>query len=222
MNLRSRSSVAAKKTSGQIRTVLGDVGNRVESRIKRNSSKSAAVKKNRKSATNTSSVQLDTDKSDDSSNILANVKESITARRCSSRLNIKRQRDNQPEKEEPHMKRLRKKSPKEISQAHIKKQEDDKCVDRRSHSRHQRHIRISSTDDSKEDEGEVQQYLVHPKFRLRRQSFDCKSFVSGTPAHDESNLDDQLQVVPYVTDLFQHLYREEVSNLCVIELGILL
>mmetsp|Transcript_13117 Transcript_13117/g.15416 ORF Transcript_13117/g.15416 Transcript_13117/m.15416 type:complete len:463 (-) Transcript_13117:296-1684(-) len=204
MNLRSRSTASSKKTSGQSRTVLGDVGNRVESRVRRNNLKSVAIKKNRKPATNTSLVQLDVSKGDDSSDILTNVKESNTARRCSSRLTIKRQRDNQPEKEEKQTKRQRKTLSKETRQSHIKKQEDDKFIDRRSHSRHPRHI-----NDIKDDETEVQQYLVHPKFRLRRQSLDCKSLVSGIAAHDESNLDDELQVVPYVTDLFQHLYREE-------------
>lgn len=188
----------------------------MESRVRRNNLKSVAIKKNRKPTTNASLVQLDASKGDNSSAILTNVKESNTARRTSSRLTIKRQRDNHPEKEEKQMKRQRKTLSKETRQAHITKQDDDKFIDRRSHSRHPRHI-----NDSKEHVAEVQQYLVHPKFRLRRQSLD-KSLVSGTAAHDESNLNDELQVVPYVTDIFQHLYREEVSNLCVIELRILL
>lgn len=204
MNLRSRSGATLKKTLGQSRTVLGDVGNRVESRVKRISTKSAPVKKNRKLTTSTL-VPQDVIKGDDASNILttATVKKISTARRCSSRLNIKRQRDSNPEKDEIQTKRQKNASSKENRPALIKKQENDGCIDRRSHSRHQR------TYDSKLEEDEAQSYLVHPKFRLRRQPIDGKSLVPGIATHDESNLDDELQVAPYVTDLFQHLYREE-------------
>jgi len=204
MNLRSRSGVTSKKPSGQSRTVLGDVGNKFEPRVTRNNTKGATVKKSRKSATSSSLVSLDADKGDDASIIPIN-----TGRRCSSRLNSKRQREDKSEKDEKEMKRNRTTSSKENRLSQIKNK-DDKCIDRQGHSRHERHMSFSSTDKSKEEiDDEVQAYLVHPQYRLRRQSFDGKTLIPGIAAHDKSNMDDVLQVVPYVTDLYQQLYRDE-------------
>lgn len=199
----------SKKVSGQSRTVLGDVcNNRFEPRVTRNNTKGATVKKSKKPAASVSLVSFD-DKGDNSSTIPTNVKAINTARRCSSRLNSKRLREDKPEKDDKQMKRLRTTISKEnrIDQSN---NEDDNCIDRRSHSQHQQHKSYSSTDESKEEiDDEVQAYLVHPEFRLRRRSFDGKTLIPGIAPHDKSNLNDELQVAPYVTDLYQHLYRDE-------------
>lgn len=203
MNLRSRSVAKSKKPSGQPRTVLGDVcNNRFEARVTRNNTKGTTAKKIRKSAVNGSSITLDA-KGDNSSIIPTSIKAINTTRRCSSRLNSKRLREDKSEKDDKQIKRQRTTTSKENRLDQIQNK-DDNCIDRRSNSRHQRH------DESKEEiDDEVQAYLVHPKFRLRRQSFDGKTLTPGIAAHDKHNVDDALQVVPYVTDLYQHLYRDE-------------
>jgi len=208
MNLRSRSKPTSKNKLEHSRTVLGDVGNKIEQRGKQDIGKGAITKKNRKTTKQASSACLDTNKSNDSCEILTHAKESSkTKRRFSSRLmNNKRQREEKSQREENQTKRPRKDSLKEIRQTN---HDDNQCIDRRSHSRHQRRMSFSSTDESKDEKTEVQSYLVHPKFRLQRQSSDDKSLILGISAHDESNMHDELQVVPYVTDLFQHLYCDE-------------
>ena len=54
-------------------------------------------------------------------------------------------------------------------------------------------------------------YIVHPDFRLQRSSFNGKDFTYGVAQHDREFESDTLKVIPYVTDMFQHLYKSEVS-----------
>lgn len=60
-------------------------------------------------------------------------------------------------------------------------------------------------------EGE-ERFLVHPDFRLQRQSRNDKILTSGIPRHDRNDMDDVLKNASYATDLFQHLYAAEVSR----------
>ena len=55
-------------------------------------------------------------------------------------------------------------------------------------------------------------YLVHPDFRLQRLSFKDKKFTYGVAKHDRKYERDTLKAIPYVTDMFQHLYESEVSD----------
>lgn len=55
------------------------------------------------------------------------------------------------------------------------------------------------------------QYLVHPDFRLQRESFNGKNYTSGIPTHDHDDVGNVLKNVPYASDLFQHLFAAEVS-----------
>lgn len=52
-------------------------------------------------------------------------------------------------------------------------------------------------------------YVVHPDFRLQRYSFKEKKFTYGVAQHDREFESDTLKVIPYVTDMFQHLYKSE-------------
>lgn len=60
-------------------------------------------------------------------------------------------------------------------------------------------------------EGE-ERFLVHPDFRLQRQSRNDKILTSGIPRHDRNDMDDVLKNASYATDLFQHLYAAESTS----------
>mmetsp|Transcript_15271 Transcript_15271/g.28748 ORF Transcript_15271/g.28748 Transcript_15271/m.28748 type:complete len:476 (-) Transcript_15271:198-1625(-) len=60
-------------------------------------------------------------------------------------------------------------------------------------------------------EGE-EQFLIHPEFRLQRNSFNGKNLTSGVPRHDRRDIDDALKNASYATDLFQYLYAAEATS----------
>lgn len=51
---------------------------------------------------------------------------------------------------------------------------------------------------------------VHPDYRLERVSFDGQTHTLGIAAHDKRNKSDVLFVVPYISDIFQNLFSNEV------------
>lgn len=55
-------------------------------------------------------------------------------------------------------------------------------------------------------------YLVHPDFRLQRDSFDGKNHTLGIARHDRDGIDNVLNNAPYTTDTLQHMYVSEVSS----------
>jgi hypothetical protein len=55
------------------------------------------------------------------------------------------------------------------------------------------------------------QYLVHPDFRLQRESFNGKNHTLGIAKHDKDDVENELMNAPYTTDMFQHLFAAEVS-----------
>lgn len=56
------------------------------------------------------------------------------------------------------------------------------------------------------------QYLVHPDFRLQRESFNGKNLTFGIPKHDRQDSDDVLKNASYATDMFQYLYAAETAT----------
>jgi len=195
MELRPRNKAPTKKTSvSRSRTVLGDVANRLEPKGYQNKRRSTAVIKTRGKIINASNPD----------NILENTnngtyaqKKNNPQRRVSLRLSVKRKGENL-DKEERQIKRKRK----EYKQPKV---EGSKPKGRRSHSCG----RKESKDKRKLKEDEVQSFLVHPRFRLRRPLSDGKALTLGVAAHDRKDEGNELQIVPYVTDLFQHLFRQE-------------
>ena len=55
-------------------------------------------------------------------------------------------------------------------------------------------------------------YLVHPDFRLQRDSFDGRNHTLGIARHDRDGIDNVLNNAPYTTDTLQHMYVSEVSS----------
>jgi len=188
MQLRPRGSGAAtKKIPGlRSRTVLSDVVNKLGP--KRRDKRSTVIEKKKKS------TSLDTLNHEKENN------ENNAERRYSLRLSAKRKGEDLTEKG----KRQIKKRKEEVGEIE-KKQTKQKG--RRTYLRGRKQYK--KTDGNSNIEEEVHSYLVHPKFRLKRPSYDGNSLTFGIAAHDKNDEDNELQIVPYVTDLFQHLYYEE-------------
>ena len=51
---------------------------------------------------------------------------------------------------------------------------------------------------------------VHPDYRLERVSFDGQTHTLGIATHDKRNKNDVLFAVPYISDIFQNLFSNEV------------
>ena len=51
---------------------------------------------------------------------------------------------------------------------------------------------------------------VHPDYRLERPSFDGQTHTLGIAAHDKRNKNDVLNVIPYISDIFQNFFSNEV------------
>jgi hypothetical protein len=54
-------------------------------------------------------------------------------------------------------------------------------------------------------------HIVPLDFRLQRESFDGANFTNGIAHYDAARRSDPQKVAEYITDLFQHLYKAEVS-----------
>jgi len=57
------------------------------------------------------------------------------------------------------------------------------------------------------------QYLVHPDFRLQRESFNGKNHTLGIAKHDKDDVENELMNAPYTTDMFQHLFAAETITM---------
>ena len=64
--------------------------------------------------------------------------------------------------------------------------------------------------------------LIHPNFRLERLSFDGKNLTTGIATVDRASLDDVLLAAPYVADMFQNLFRQEVRRIDVHDQSVIL
>jgi len=53
---------------------------------------------------------------------------------------------------------------------------------------------------------------VHPDYRLDRMSFDGQNHTLGIAAHDKKSKSDVIYVVPYISDIYQHLFSNEVRE----------
>jgi len=206
MQLRSRQGDKCNKVTSQPvvnrRSVLTDVSNRRSGRNKltRNSETIKNVKSKKIRVLSASSQLIQQEEID------------LTRRnrRKSARLSVKHDRED-GETNEKETKKIRIET-KEIDSSKITKKrrrsrltrsnEDEQLVE--NDSKCQVHdVDKSSpiiTDGS---------YVVRPDYRLQRDSFDGKNHTLGIAEHDIDSRDDVLQVIPYITDIFQNLFHTE-------------